>query len=226
MAQVPEYLLERSRERRAALGLPPFGGGEAPPAAAPPEGGEAPAAEAEGAPSAGEVAVPTAAAAPAAAAAPLPAPTEPEVAPYLAPPSARSGIPAWVVPVLALLPIWAFAYLGALSPPSTKAAVLTPIQQGAQLFAKNCAQCHGTTGEGGVGPQLAGGQAKLTFPNEADQIKWVETGSAPHKGQPYGDPNRPGGQHIAKSGGMPSFQGTLTAVQIQDVVTYERDGLK
>ena len=61
---------------------------------------------------------------------------------------------------------------------------------------------------------------------EADQIKWVETGSAPHKGQPYGDPSRPGGQHIAKSGGMPSFQGTLTAVQIQDVVTYERDGLK
>ena len=226
MAQVPEYLLERSRERRAALGLPPFGGGEAPAPAAPSEGGDAPAAGAEAAPPAEAVPAPTEAPVPAVAEAQRPATTEPEVTPYLALPSARSGIPAWVVPVLALLPIWAFAYLGALSPPSTKAAVLTPIQQGAQLFAKNCAQCHGTTGEGGVGPQLAGGQAKLTFPNEADQIKWVETGSAPHKGQPYGDPSRPGGQHIAKSGGMPSFQGTLTAVQIQDVVTYERDGLK
>jgi mono/diheme cytochrome c family protein len=226
MAQVPEYLLERSRERRAALGLPPFGGGEAAAPAAPAEAGEAPAADAEAAPPAGGVPAPTEAPVPAVVEGQLPATTEPEVAPYLAPPSARSGIPAWVVPVLAILPIWAFAYVGALSPPSTKAAVLTPIQQGAQLFAKNCAVCHGAKGEGGVGPALAGGDAKITFPNEADQIAWVETGSAPHKGQPYGDPKRPGGQRIAKSGVMPAFKGTLTDAQIKNVVTYERDGLK
>jgi mono/diheme cytochrome c family protein len=150
---------------------------------------------------------------------------EPEVQEYFVPPSARSGIPGWILPVLAILPIWAFAYVGALSPPSTKAVVLTPIQLGAQLYAKNCSPCHGGKGEGGVGPALAGGDAKITFPNEADHIAWVETGSAPHKGQPYGDAARPGGQRIAKSGGMPPFKGTLSDAEIKAVVTFERDGL-
>jgi mono/diheme cytochrome c family protein len=220
MTQVPEYLLERSRERRAALGLPPAAGGEAPASAAPAEGGEAPAAAA--APATTEGAVPATAPAPAAPAIPEP---EPEPV-YFEPPAARSGIPPWVVPVLAVLPIWAFAYLGALNPPSSAAPVLTPIQQGAQLFAKNCSVCHGAQGEGGVGPKLAGGEAKLTFPNEADHIAWVETGSAPHKGQPYGDPARTGGAHVAKSGAMPPFKGTLTDAEIKNVVAFERDGLK
>jgi mono/diheme cytochrome c family protein len=221
MTQVPEYLLQRSRERRAALGLPPSGGGEAPAAAAPAEGGDAaPAADAA-------VPATTAASVPAAAsAASPPAIAEPEPEPYIEPPASRSGIPAWVVPILALLPVWAFAYLGALNPPSSAAPVLTPLQQGAQVFAKNCSPCHGAAGEGGVGPKLAGGEAKLTFPNEADHIAWVDTGSAPHKGQPYGDPARPGGQHVAKSGGMPPFKGTLTDAEIKNVVTFERDGLK
>src|SRR3954471_17966359 len=221
MTQVPEYLLQRSRERRAALGLPPSGGEGAAPAAAPGEGEATAAAEA---PAAGGVPAPADAPVPAPAAA-APAEVEP-AAPPIVPPAARSGIPAWVVPVLAVVPIWAFAYLGALNPPSSAAPVLTPIQQGAQVFAKNCSACHGAQGEGGVGPKLAGGEAKLTFPNEADQIAWVNTGSAPHKGQPYGDPARTGGQHIAKSGGMPPFKGTLTDAQIKNVVTYERDGLK
>jgi mono/diheme cytochrome c family protein len=222
MTQVPEYLLQRSRERRAALGLPAFGSGDGAAPAAPAEGGEA-GAEAPAA----AVPAPAQAAAPAPAAeAAAPAVVEPEPEPYFEPPAARSGIPAWVVPVLAILPIWAFAYIGALNPPSTAAPVLTPIQQGAEVFAKNCSPCHGAQGEGGVGPKLAGGEAKLTFPNEADQIAWVDTGSAPHKGQPYGDPARPGGQHIAKSGGMPPFKGTLTDTEIKNVVTFERDGLK
>ncbi|MBV8160100.1 MAG: cytochrome c, partial [Acidimicrobiia bacterium] len=153
------------------------------------------------------------------------APPEPV---YLAPPpSARSGIPAWVIPVLAVVPIWAFAYLGALNPPSTAAPVLTPLQHGAEVFAKNCSPCHGTQGEGGVGPKLAGGEAKLTFPNIADHIAWVDTGSiSKAKGTPYGDPARPGGQHVVHVAGMPAFKGTLTDNEIQDVVTFERDGLK
>src|SRR3954468_10088759 len=161
MTQVPEYLLQRSRERRAALGLPPSGGGEAPAPAAPAEGGEAPAAAAA-TPATTEAAAPATAAP---AAAPAGPPPEPEPV-YFEPPAARSGIPAWVVPVLAVLPIWAFAYIGALNPPSSAAPVLTPLQQGAQVYGKNCSPCHGTQGEGGVGPKLAGGEAKLTFPNE------------------------------------------------------------
>ena len=221
MAEVPEYLLQRSRERRAALGLAPSGGGEAPAPAAPAEGGEA------GAPAAATPATTEAAAPATTAPAAAPAVPEPEPEPvYFEPQAARSGIPAWVVPVLALLPIWAFAYLGALNPPSSAAPVLTPIQQGAQVFAKNCSPCHGARGEGGVGPKLAGGEAKLTFPNEADHIAWVNTGSAPHKGQPYGDPARTGGQHVAKTGGMPPFKGTLSDTEIKNVVSFERDGLK
>ena len=223
MTQVPEYLLQRSRERRAALGLPPTGGAEgAAPAAAPAEGEPTAAAQA---PAAGGVPAPADAPVPAAAAA-APAEVEPAAPPFV-PPAARSGIPAWVVPVLAVVPIWAFAYLGALNPPSSAAPVLTPIQQGAQVFAKNCATCHGAQGEGGIGPKLAGGQAKLTFPNEADQIAWVNTGSLTKpKGLAYGDPNRTGGQHTIKVAGMPPFKGTLTDTEIKNVVTFERDGLK
>jgi mono/diheme cytochrome c family protein len=128
--------------------------------------------------------------------------------------------------VLALLPIWAFAYVGALSPPSSGAPVLTPLQQGGQIYAKQCSPCHGATGEGGVGPKLAAGEAKLTFPNEADHIAWVDTGSGPHKGQPYGDAARAGGQHVAKTGAMPPFKGTLTDAEIKNVVAFEREGLK
>ena len=100
MAEVPEYLLQRSRERRAALGLAPSGGGEAPAPAAPAEGGEA------GAPAAATPATTEAAAPATTAPAAAPAVPEPEPEPvYFEPPAARSGIPAWVVPVLALLPI-------------------------------------------------------------------------------------------------------------------------
>ena len=223
MTQVPEYLLERSRERRAALGLPPSGGGQAPAPAAAAEGGEAAPATAD----AGVPAPAAATAAPAVAAeAAAPAIEEPAAPPFVSP-AARSGIPVWVVPILAVLPVWAFAYLGALNPPSAAAPVLTPIQAGAQVFAKNCSPCHGAQGEGGVGPKLAGGEAKLTFPNEADHIAWVDTGSiSKAKGTPYGDPARPGGQHTVKVAGMPPFKGTLSDTEIKNVVTFERDGLK
>jgi mono/diheme cytochrome c family protein len=231
MTEVPEYLLQRSRERRAALGLAPAEGDAGP--AAEGEAPAAPPAAAEGAGAgtsppaaapAGSVAVAERAAPPAAATggiepAALTAYLETEA-------RTRTGVPVWMIPVLALLPIWAFAYLGALSPPSKGAAALTPLQLGSQVFAKNCSPCHGATGGGGVGPKLAGGEAKLTFPTEADHIAWVETGSAAKKGQKYGDPNRPGGQHGPATGGMPPFKGTLTDAQIKAVVTFERDGLK
>jgi mono/diheme cytochrome c family protein len=73
---------------------------------------------------------------------------------------------------------------------------------GAQLFAANCATCHGADGQGAVGPQLAG-RVTQRFPNVADQIALVTDGS----------------------GGMPSFSGKLSPQQIQKVVDYTRTGL-
>ncbi|HTJ75649.1 MAG TPA: cytochrome c [Acidimicrobiales bacterium] len=226
MTEVPEYLLERSRQRRAALGLP---GGDAPAGA--PAAASAPSSSsvAEGpapAPSAGAVAtvesapaqvgMPSAAAVAAGAAVPASLPvSHVESGP-------RSGIPVWMMPVLLILPFWGVIYMGAFAAPKKAGGPLS----GAQVYVKaGCVSCHGATGGGGVGPKLAGGEAKLTFPNEADHIAWVENGSAPSKGKSYGDPNRPGGARPPASGGMPAFKGQLTPEEIAAVVDYERNRL-
>jgi mono/diheme cytochrome c family protein len=207
MTEVPDYLLERSRARRAALGLGGGGDGPAPAAADSGDAGSAPAAPV------------------AASAAPTPsAPSAPVAAlpTYVAPVGPRSGIPVWMMPVILMLPLWAIVYLGAFGESSSAGGPET----GAQIFQRaGCVNCHGAQGQGGVGPMLAGGNVSKTFPNEADQIKFVHEGSSKIKGQPYGDPNREGGQHIANSGGMPTFAGQLTDEEITLVVKYEREGL-
>jgi mono/diheme cytochrome c family protein len=212
LTEVPEHLLQRSRERRAALGL---GGGEeggAPAAAAAPAA--APAADTP-AEDPGSV-VPAAAAAAPAVAEPLPV--------YVAPPQPPKRIPVWMTPVLLLLPVWAFIYLGTFG--ERGGEELTPLQLGERVYNNSgCAGCHGATGGGGVGPALAGDDAEKTFPEEADHIAWIENGSAASKGQPYGDPNREGGQRVATSGAMPAFEGVLTPEEISAVVLYEREGL-
>jgi mono/diheme cytochrome c family protein len=134
----------------------------------------------------------------------------------------RSGIPVWMMPVLLILPFWGVIYMGAFAAPKAAGGPLS----GAQVYVKaGCVSCHGATGGGGVGPKLSGGEAKLTFPNEADHIAWVENGSAPSKGKSYGDPNRPGGARPPASGGMPAFKGQLTPEEIAAVVDYERNRL-
>lgn len=211
MTEVPEHLLRRSKERRAALGL---GGGDA---------GGAPAESAAAPPE-----TPAAAPAPAAAAAPeaAPAPAAPveDLTPYVEPVPARR-IPMWVYPVLAVLPFWAFVYFGAFG--ERESGPVDPMVLGQEVYqTAGCGGCHGANGQGaGDFPALAGGEAVKTFPDEADHVEWVRTGSGPFKGQPYGDPNREGGQRIAETGQMPAFAGTLTAEEIEAVVLYEREGL-
>ncbi len=82
-------------------------------------------------------------------------------------------------------------------PDSGTSAPTTP---GAQVFAANCASCHGADGGGGTGPQLAGGAAAKRFPDVEDQIAFVSQGS----------------------GAMPSFAGRLGPAQIREVVEYTR----
>jgi len=213
MTEVPDHLLQRSRERRAALG-----GESAPPAAPAGGGGDA-------APSGGEV-VP-------AAAAPAPAVVEEvapprELPPYVQAANARKKLPKYmpVVGVAALL--WVFVYAGVLFQPA-KTISDPVVAEGQQIFATQCSGCHGASGEGGTGRPLAG-QVLLTFPKIEDHLNWVHNGS-PAKGTPYGDPNRPGGQHVSQDnwGAMPPFSqangGPLTDEQICAVVRYEREGL-
>lgn len=217
MTEVPEHLLARSRERRAALGLSGGAGTEPPgdtPAPASSPGGATPASV-----------VPAAAPAPVAAATapavveetrPLPA--------YLTPAAARARIPAWIVPILAVLPFWGILYVGAFGS-REKAEALTGAALGAQVYrAQGCSACHGASGEGGTGPALAGGESVKTFKDEADHISWVKTGSGPFRGQPYGDEDREGGQRGPASGGMPAFS-SLSDAEVEAVVLYEREEL-
>lgn len=206
MVEVPEHLLQRSRERRAALGL---GGGEG---AAP-----APAADDSAAPMAAEAgAVPaeaTAAAAPAVAEPPPPPPP-----PYVQAALDRRRIPYWVMPVVFLLPLWVILYAGTLSEADTGEP--TQVELGGELYAENCASCHGGTGGGGVGPALAGGAVLETFPTFEDHLAWVVGGSDSAVGGKYGSELQK-----ESKGGMPTFFGQLTEAEILAIVRFEREVL-
>lgn len=217
MTEVPEHLLKRSRDRRAALGL---GGGEGDASAA-----DSAPARADVEPASGASAA-TAAAAPAAV-----APAEVEVKPPEPPPPyveaalRRKRIPFWAMPVVGILPIWVILYAGSLSPADTGEA--TQLDLGAEVFALNCASCHGAGGGGGVGRQLSAGEVLKTFPNLADQLQFVAAGTQGlGTGTPYGDPAREGGQHAAGSfGNMPAFGETLSPDELLAVVRHERETL-
>ncbi|RMH82647.1 MAG: hypothetical protein D6683_02765, partial [Actinomyces sp.] len=152
------------------------------------------------------------------------APAEPEPEPAAPPPPfveaarRRHRIPVWVVPVLLFLPFWAVFYVGTLERPPEQAVGL--LARGEEVFANNCAACHGADGGGGSGPQLNGGEVLLTFPDAASHVAWVLNGSPAANGTPYGDPNRPGGQHVSR-GGMPSWA-SLGTEDVLAAVHYER----
>jgi mono/diheme cytochrome c family protein len=136
----------------------------------------------------------------------------------------RPKTPFWMVGLLVLLPIYAWVYTGAFGPRHV-AAANDPVTVGSALFTANCSVCHGASGEGGIGPQLAGGAVLKTWPSVQDHITWVHTGGAPFVGKTYGAQ----GHAVSASNVMPPFGldhgGTLTDAQIVDVVCYERVGL-
>jgi mono/diheme cytochrome c family protein len=204
VTDIPEHLLARSRERRAALGL---GGDDAGGAAPTPAAGAA-----AGGPS-------TAPAVPAAAAVAVPEVVEPPRPdpPYVVAAKARPKVPIFVAPVLAALPVFAFIYWGALTP---KPVAADPVLvEGAALYAANCAACHGGSGEGGVGRPL--NDVVKTFPKVADHEAWVTTGSASlPAGTIYGVNRVVHGDGYTAV--MPAFGTTLTKEQIAAVTRYER----
>jgi mono/diheme cytochrome c family protein len=198
VTEIPEHLLKRSKERRAAIG------GE--------EAGDEAAASSGSAvePAAASAAEAPAAAAPAAVpepVAPPPKPVRPEVAAALA----RRKIPVWALPVLLAIPLWAYIYQGTLEPPPQ--ADDTPIALGGEIYT-GCGACHGADGAGGaVGVPLT--EVMETWPDYRDHMAWVRIGSAAWPGEVYGAADK------AKGPGMPPHPG-LSDAQLAEVVLYER----
>lgn len=77
------------------------------------------------------------------------------------------------------------------------------LELGRAVYQRRCANCHGAGGGGGTGPQLGDGAVVDEYPDVADQIAVVTDGR----------------------NGMPSFAGSLAAVEIDAVVRYTREVL-
>ena len=198
MTEIPEHLLKRSKERRAAIGGEEASTTEAP---APP----AAEASADAAP-----AVPAAAAAAAPAEVERPAPPAP-VRPEVAAAQRRRKIPIWALPVLIGLPLWAYVYQGTLEPPP--AGDDDPVALGEVLYAP-CAGCHGPSGAG-VGTTPALTDVLETWPDYRDHMMWVRLGSTGWPSDTYGATDNP------VNGGMPGFA-DLSDEELAQVVLYER----
>ncbi len=225
MTEIPEHLLKRSRERRAAIGQ---GGDEAGGAAASAETSSAPATTAKTAtPAAAAPSGPptrTAAAAPEA-----PKPPKPDPA-YVTAAKQRRKVPWWAMATLGLMPVWGFMYVRSL----TEAPVVVegPLGIGAEQYGA-CASCHGASGGGGLGYPFSGGEVQLTFPNIEDQLRYVYWGTGEYNlagVDIYGDPAREGGPHLTGGRGVMPQQGSLaggglTDYEVLGVVCHERYAL-
>jgi mono/diheme cytochrome c family protein len=209
LTEVPEHLLRRSRERRAALGL---GGGETP---TPAEGQ----AEAAATPAPAEAAATPAPAPSTPVEAPPPEPPKPDP-PYIQAAKSRKRIPFWAMPVLAALPLWGYVYVRTLEPPPTGEE--DPLVLGEELYVAGaspaCASCHGASGGGGSGPAFTDGAVAETFPDWRDHVMWVKLGSDGWPSDTYGAQ----GKTVGQVGTMPSFGDTLDDQQIAQVVLHER----
>ena len=82
-------------------------------------------------------------------------------------------------------------------------AVERQIELGEQVYATNCATCHGAAGEGGFGPKLADGAVIAAYPDVDDHRAVVVNGR----------------------NAMPAWSDTLTDEEIDAVVHYERERL-
>ncbi len=211
MTEIPDHLLQRSRERRAAMG----GGGDA--------GGDAAASSGESAGSAAPAKAAASTPAPSMAAHPAPVEEEPPAppSPMVEAYNRRKKIPFWAMSVLAFIPLWAYVYVGTLDPPPAGEG---PLVLGTEAYAASgCAGCHGGGGGGGVGPAFTGGAIYETFPDFLDHFEWVRLGSAgwlDEKGDTYGANNRPVG------GGMPGFgESGLSDADLIYILLHEREDL-
>ncbi len=98
--------------------------------------------------------------------------------------------------VVAIATVVTVVLLFTVSPTAAEPADSAVIS-GADLFASNCAGCHGAGGEGGVGPALAGDLSR--FGSIEEVVAFVSTGVP---------------------GRMPGFETRLSPEEIHTVVDY------
>jgi mono/diheme cytochrome c family protein len=202
LTEIPEHLLKRSRERRAAIG-----GGDTPEAASGDAGAEA----------ASDAPVPAAATpAPAPSPAVEEAPPKPPEPAYIQAAKRRKRAPYWATAVLAALPLWGYMYVRTLEPPP--AGEDDPLVLGAEVYSGNCASCHGASGAGVSGPGFVDGAIMETWPDWRDHAAWVRLGSEGWPSDTYGATGKP----VGGVGVMPGWP-TLTDQQIAEVVLHERE---
>jgi mono/diheme cytochrome c family protein len=211
LTEIPEHLLKRSKNARAAAGGDAAGAdASAPSSSTPVPAAAAPVARAA-APSAPVVKVE--------AVKPMPA--------VVRAAKERKRIPIWAMPVVAGLPIWGLLYFQAIKAP--KVRLTGPLAEGSAVYNK-CSSCHGTDGGGGVGYKLIDNSVWQTFPTIEDQIRFVYSGTKGVRGLPYGSADRPGGQRIGGAKGlMPNWGektgGELTDKELVAVICHERHTL-
>ncbi len=210
MTEIPEHLLKRSRDAKRAMGLDVPAEAGAAPAQAAAASANAPAVAGAAAPAAGApVPIPASA----------PPPPEPPKSEWIANAESRKKIPYWVMPVLLFLPVWLIMYVGTLEAPPSEDGVL---YEGGQVYAENCASCHGAGGGGGVGPGFNNGAIIETFASFEDQVAWIVHGTQGYLDagrETYGDTNKPLGGTGAN---MPNFGEPLEAGEVMWATFYER----
>jgi mono/diheme cytochrome c family protein len=88
---------------------------------------------------------------------------------------------------------------------------------GRGVYADNCSSCHGSRGQGGVGPSLS--DVRATWPDCDDQQEWIALGSerwTAEYGPVYGSDDTP------ITNVMPGRAETLTPDEIAAVAAFER----
>jgi mono/diheme cytochrome c family protein len=93
----------------------------------------------------------------------------------------------------------------------------SPLSEGRTVYGSTCSACHGSNGQGGVGPGFA--DVALTFPTCAEQIQWITLGSERWKkevGPTYGATGKP------IENVMPEMGAQLTPQEIAAVAAFER----
>lgn len=206
MTEIPEHLLARSKSARARM--TGIGGAD-----------EVGAASVPATTTSTDAATKAPAAAPVVSAPPASPPPPPKV-PMVEAAERRTKIPVWAMPVLLLMPLWMVVYMATNDVPSPKKA--GPLTLGGQVYAANCAGCHGAAGAGsGAFPALNDGVLPRDFPDPGDQVRWVLLGSQGYRDEgktTYSASNKP------IKGGMPAFE-SLEPAELLDAIRYEREKL-